>query len=63
MCIEYNGEQHYKSVKYFGGQETLIKIQKRDKIKQDFCENNNMKILIIKYNENLYNKIKTILNF
>ena len=33
MAIEFDGEQHYKSVEYFGGENELINRQKHDKIK------------------------------
>lgn len=52
-CIEYNGEQHYKSIKHFGGEEKLIKTQKNDIIKFNYCKNKNINLLII-------NDIKTI---
>mgnify|MGYP001766946401 CR=1 FL=1 len=58
LCIEYDGEQHYKPIKYFGGNEAFIKTQMRDKIKTDFCIKNNINLLRIKYNENIENKLK-----
>ncbi len=36
MCIEYNGLQHYQIVEYFGGIDSFIEGQKRDKIKEQF---------------------------
>jgi very-short-patch-repair endonuclease len=58
LCIEYDGEQHYKSIKYFGGDDAFIKTQTRDKIKTNFCIKNNINLLRIKYNENIENKLK-----
>jgi len=55
ICIEYNGEQHYKYNNHFGGKNIFKKQQKRDEIKNNFCENNNINLLIIKYNENVNN--------
>lgn len=55
-CIEYDGIQHYKSIEFFGGPEHLRYIQENDKIKNEFCEKNNIKILRIKYNQDI-NKI------
>jgi hypothetical protein len=47
--IEFHGEQHYKSVLHFGG-ENNFKIQThRDQIKKDFCEANNIPLMIIPY--------------
>jgi hypothetical protein len=59
ICIEYQGKQHYTPLKYFGGEETF-NIQKiKDKIKYDYCENNNIPLIIIPYWE--YNNIEAIL--
>lgn len=66
ICIEYDGEQHFKPIT-FGGiseseaeinyQETLIK----DNLKTEYCKNHNIKLIRIKYN---YSKeqIKEILS-
>lgn len=51
--IEYNGLQHYESVEHFGGE---IEFQKRiynDNLKKDFCKENNIPLIIIKYNEKI----------
>jgi len=58
VCIECNGEQHYKPIDYFGGEKTLKYIQHNDKLKKKFCKNNNIDYLEIKYNENIDEKIK-----
>lgn len=47
--IEYNGIQHYKPVSYFGGEENFNLIQKRDRIKEEFCKKRNIPMLIIPY--------------
>ena len=57
ICIEYNGIQHYKMVEYFGGVDNFIKGQKRDKIKEQFCINNKIQLVIIKYNDNIRDKM------
>ena len=52
--IEYNGEQHYNYRKtgYFACKVNNLKtIQKRDKIKFNFCKDNNIPLLIIPYTE------------
>jgi hypothetical protein len=58
MCIEFNGAQHYKPVKYWGGTDTLKKIKNRDKIKKSYCISNSIKLLIIRYNEDILPKLK-----
>ena len=53
MCIEYDGEQHYKSVEHWGGLNGLLDRQKKDKIKTDYCLINNIKLIRIKYNQKI----------
>ena len=62
ICIEYDGEQHYKSFEYFGGIEALKIRQKRDKIKNEYCKENTINLIRIKYNDNIENKINKLLN-
>ncbi len=62
MCIEYNGIQHYKSVKFFGGDDGLKITKKRDNIKKQYCKNNNINYKIISYKDNIKNKIIKIIN-
>lgn len=61
MCIEYNGAQHYRPVKYWGGEETLKKIKFRDNIKKEYCIKNKINLLVIRYNEKIENKLIKII--
>lgn len=36
-CIEFNGEQHYHPIDFFGGEEAFIKQQERDNRKTEYC--------------------------
>jgi len=58
LCIEFNGQQHYNSYNYFGGVEKLKCVQKNDNIKIKFCKSNKIDLLIIKYDENIIEKLK-----
>lgn len=49
LCIEYDGKQHFEAFEYFGGEESFKNIQKRDKIKNKFCEENNIRLIRIPY--------------
>lgn len=52
-CIEYDGVQHFKPVKRFGGKK-FFKLQKeRDNVKTNYCEQNNIKLIRIPYNKNI----------
>lgn len=53
LCIEYNGKQHYEPVSIFGGIDGFNIQSLRDNIKIEYCAKNNIKLLIIKYNENI----------
>lgn len=54
--IEYNGRQHYEPIEYYGGELEFKKRQLYDSIKQNYCKNNNIKLVIIPYSINT-NKI------
>lgn len=61
ICIEFQGEQHYKKNNYFGGLKEFKKLKIRDKIKKDYCLNNN--IQLIEFNKNNINELQTIIGF
>lgn len=58
LLIEYDGEQHFKIVEHWGGIEAYERIQKYDLIKTQYCFNNNIDLLRIKYNENPIEKFQ-----
>lgn len=60
ICIEYQGQQHYYPIEVFGGVEEFESRQKHDKIKRDFCDKNNIKLIEIPYWE--YHNIEKILH-
>lgn len=51
LCIEVNGDQHYRSVDYFGGEEAFEKRKQRDNIKFDYCKENNINFLVLPYSD------------
>ena len=59
MLIEYQGEQHYRPVKHFGGEEKFAIQQQRDLKKRRFAEENNYTLLEISYLD--FNNIEKIL--
>ncbi len=50
-CIEYDGEQHFRKWHKGDSDEKLNLRKIRDEIKNDYCENNNIKLLRIPYTE------------
>jgi len=58
ICIEYDGEQHFKVVDFFGGVYGLEYRKNNDEIKNKYCLDNNIVLIRIKYNEKiLYEKL------
>ena len=60
-CIEYDGRQHYQPIEFFGGEKGLVETQKRDAIKTKYCLENDIKLIRIRYDEDIIEKIKPIL--
>lgn len=60
--LEYNGKQHYEPIEFFGGTENFIEQQKRDNLKLEYSKNNQIPLFIIKYNENIEEKLEEILS-
>jgi len=62
-CIEYDGQQHFKPLEFFGGIVQFKKNQTRDKIKNDYCKKETIKLVRVKYNDNILEKIKKEIKF
>jgi len=59
LCIEFDGEQHFRSIEHFGGNDKLIETKNNDLIKNEYCKDNDMKIIRIPYTK--FNDINKIL--
>lgn len=64
-AIEYDGEQHFKPVKFGGisiekAQNEFSKLQSRDAIKNDYCKEHDIKLIRIPYTE--FDEIENILD-
>ena len=60
QLVEYQGEQHYKVVDYFGGEKGFQKRIRNDKIKKNYCKKKNIPLLIIDYCDNIQDKLNTM---
>lgn len=60
LFIEFDGQQHEVSKKWFGGEEKLQQQKEYDNIKTEFCKVNQIRLLRIPYSE--LKNIKNILN-
>lgn len=46
---EVQGKQHYEPVEYFGGQKQFEYVKRHDKIKYNYCKDNNIDIIYVPY--------------
>jgi hypothetical protein len=51
--IEYQGEQHYKIVKHWGGEKGFLERKLRDKKKKELCKKLGYKLIEFKFSEKL----------
>ena len=59
IALEFDGIQHFEPVDFFGGQEEFYKQQRYDAIKNQYCKDNNIKLIRIPYYE--FNNIENLL--
>lgn len=59
ILIEYQGQQHYFPINYFGGQQKFNEQLIRDKAKVDYANKNNYHLIIIPYTD--FNNINSYL--
>lgn len=62
ICIEYDGEQHFRPVEYFGGEKGFIERQYNDTIKNTYCKKNKIILLRIAYNQNIEAELDNFFN-
>lgn len=66
ICIEYDGIQHFEPVDFANkgkewAENQLEYVRKHDKIKTDYCKNNNIKLLRIPYYANIEEELNNFL--
>lgn len=65
IAIEYDGQQHFEAIPHWGGEQKLKTTQENDNIKNQYCIDNNIKLLRLPYtlkDEEIKEKILNILN-
>lgn len=60
-AIECDGKQHYTPIDFFGGEKGFLKRTEHDKIKNDYCKDDNIKLIRIPYYLSV-NEIKEIIS-
>ena len=51
IFIEFDGRQHYEPMEFFGGLKSYEILKVNDKIKNDYCEDNYINLIRIRYDE------------
>jgi len=65
LIIEYDGEQHFTPVLYWGGEEKFKITQRNDSIKNEYCKAHNITLLRLPYTlseKEIKDKIQNVLN-
>ena len=60
--VECQGEQHFKSIDEYGGEEALKKQQANDELKREYVKKHNIPYIEISYKDKKYEKIEGILH-
>lgn len=60
--IEYQGNIHFETGSGWNNETALADCQRRDKIKFDYCQENNIKLYYITYKEIIENRLKEIMD-
>lgn len=60
ICIEYQGQQHYEPIEYFGGKSKFENQIKKDNIKKEYCQKNNIYLFEIPYFEDINKKLEEL---
>jgi very-short-patch-repair endonuclease len=58
LCIEFDGEQHFKKMGYDKDGSVLKRVQINDQIKNKYCKQNNINLLRINYKDNIQQCLK-----
>lgn len=61
VAIEYDGKQHYEPIQFFGGDKSFRIRVKHDKIKDDYCSKNSIRLLRIPYYQNTESELNKFL--
>lgn len=62
LAVEYNGAQHYVAVDFFGGEEGLKNTRSLDKEKKGKCRENDILMMVIRYDRDFDKSYKRLKN-
>lgn len=65
LCIEFDGKQHYEPMSLFGGIEAFEVLKINDNIKNEYCEDNYIDLVRIKYDQldNIESYLKEVFKY
>lgn len=62
LCIEFNGKQHYEHNHFFVTEKGFEELKERDEIKSQYCKDNGIKLIVIKYDDIISDKLKLLIS-
>ena len=63
LCIEYNGQQHYEMIKFFHDTKEVFEHKKQlDELKEKLLNEHGLNLEVIRYSDDIKNKISKILS-
>jgi len=62
LAIEYMGEQHYRPVEYFGGNEGFEATTGRDERKAEICKKVGINLVYVRFDDDIKKKVEQIRN-
>ncbi len=62
LLFECQGIQHYEPIDFFGGKDAFIQRQRYDELKKQYCIDNNIPLLCIRYDKNVYSSVKRFIS-
>lgn len=60
LLVEFHGQQHYKPIEFFGGNQAFKKIARSDKIKRELAKRNDYQMTTMSYRSQLSNNLERI---
>ncbi|AUT06224.1 hypothetical protein SPSF3K_01499 [Streptococcus parauberis] len=60
ILIEYDGIQHFKKIPFFDGKYGYDYIKKHDEIKNNYCSENDLELIRIRYDEDVIERLKEL---
>jgi len=60
LAIEYMGEQHYRPVEYFGGNEGFEATTARDERKSEICKKVGVNLVYVRFDDDIKKRVEQI---